>query len=401
MRILCLCDWPIPAGYRWLWSFLPPNDDEVDFCCPRAAPADRARKWGKLLGYYPAHMGLAARALARTKRTEYDAVLAFEAKCGLPYALVRTMDHRPWTMVPRSETVGQGRQKMDRGPRTMDHGRRTLRFAQGRLMDHDGRTMDPSLRSGQAHGRGPRLVILFFSVKGIVTHFLWAARWGMGAVDRILVPARREVEYYARLLGYPRERISLCPVGVHDPGVYGRQPAGETGYVLAGGRSDRDYGTFFEAVSGLACRAVVRTRPWAISGLGAPPNVQVQDMDDPALAQALAGAACVVVPLREVRHAAGLSLIVLGMAAGRPVIATRSGGAEDYVTHGENGLLVEPGDAAGLREAIRYVLEHPDEAARMGTEGRARYVLQHRFEQMAERVRRALVEVCADGGFRV
>lgn len=340
MRILCITDWPITGGYRWLWSFLPPNDDEVDFVCPRAAPADRAGRWGKVLGYYPVHIALAARALARTRRTEYDAVLTFEGKAGLPFAYLRRL-------------------------------------------------------AGQ---RLPPLVILFFSVKGVIMHTLRAARFGMGAVDRILVPSHGEMGYYERLLGYPRERMEFCPVGVHDPGVFGRQPAAGGGYVFSGGRSDRDYRTLFEAVAGLGCRAEVRTQPFALRGLTAPPNVRVGGMAGYAeLGEALAGARCVVVPLQEVRHAAGLSLIVLAMAAGRPVIATRAGGAEEYVTHGENGLLVEPGDAAGLREAIGFVLGHPEEAARMGMEGRARYVLQHSFELMAGRVRRALVEVCAEG----
>ena len=45
------------------------------------------------------------------------------------------------------------------------------------------------------------------------------------------------------------------------------------------------------------------------------------------------------------------SMIALeALFAGRPVIATRGGGPEDFIVEGENGWLVPPGDAAALAE---------------------------------------------------
>ena len=44
------------------------------------------------------------------------------------------------------------------------------------------------------------------------------------------------------------------------------------------------------------------------------------------------------------------------LAAGRAVIASRVGGLPEIITHGENGLLVEPGDVAALREMLKLVL---------------------------------------------
>src|SRR5258708_38613706 len=38
-------------------------------------------------------------------------------------------------------------------------------------------------------------------------------------------------------------------------------------------------------------------------------------------------------------------------AAGRPVVASRLGGMAEFVTHGLNGLLFEPGDPASLAAA--------------------------------------------------
>jgi glycosyltransferase involved in cell wall biosynthesis len=45
--------------------------------------------------------------------------------------------------------------------------------------------------------------------------------------------------------------------------------------------------------------------------------------------------------------------VVEALAAGTPVLATATGGVAEVVRDGENGLLVPPGDAAALGEAIR------------------------------------------------
>ena len=69
--------------------------------------------------------------------------------------------------------------------------------------------------------------------------------------------------------------------------------------------------------------------------------------------------------------------IVEAMAAGRPVIASAVGGIPEIVVHGDTGLLVPPGDAAALADAIAALLAHPDLARAMGLRGRAR--AQERF----------------------
>ena len=61
-------------------------------------------------------------------------------------------------------------------------------------------------------------------------------------------------------------------------------------------------------------------------------------------------------------------VIVEGMLARRPVIASAAGGALEIMT-GESGLLVAPGDATALRSAITRLLENPELARRLAEEG--------------------------------
>jgi glycosyltransferase involved in cell wall biosynthesis len=60
------------------------------------------------------------------------------------------------------------------------------------------------------------------------------------------------------------------------------------------------------------------------------------------------------------------------MASGRPVVATAVNGVPDLVEPGATGLLATPGDPASLAAAVTWMLDHPEEARRMGSQGRDR-----------------------------
>ena len=60
---------------------------------------------------------------------------------------------------------------------------------------------------------------------------------------------------------------------------------------------------------------------------------------------------------------------VEAMAAGVPVVASATGGLVDIVEDGVTGLLVRPGDAAALAEAVRGLVADPARAAAMGRAG--------------------------------
>jgi glycosyltransferase involved in cell wall biosynthesis len=65
-------------------------------------------------------------------------------------------------------------------------------------------------------------------------------------------------------------------------------------------------------------------------------------------------------------------VIVEGMLARRPVIATAAGGALEIVLPQQTGLLVAPGSVAELHDALQRLLANPAEAARLAAAGRER-----------------------------
>nr|MCU0282122.1 glycosyltransferase family 4 protein [Acidimicrobiia bacterium] len=70
-------------------------------------------------------------------------------------------------------------------------------------------------------------------------------------------------------------------------------------------------------------------------------------------------------------------------AFGRPVVATTVGGLPDAVEDGVTGLLVPPADPPALARALVKLLSDPDEALRMGAEGRAVAEVRYSWEPIA------------------
>lgn len=60
------------------------------------------------------------------------------------------------------------------------------------------------------------------------------------------------------------------------------------------------------------------------------------------------------------------------LASGRPVAATAVNGVPDLVVPGSTGLLAPPARPDALAASVLWLLDHPEEARRMGEQGRAR-----------------------------
>lgn len=68
----------------------------------------------------------------------------------------------------------------------------------------------------------------------------------------------------------------------------------------------------------------------------------------------------------------GLGTAILdAQAVGLPVIATRTGGIPEIVSHGENGILVPPRDPRALADAICDLAANPELRRRLGESARA------------------------------
>lgn len=323
MKILCLLDNVVKPGDRWLWNYLPSNDDEVDFLVTTKW-VDSFQKWGKLLNYYPAFLQMGLQALLKTRRTHYDLVVAWQGKNGFPYAVLRSI-------------VGQ---------------------------------------------TSPPLIILGFSLQGVVNHFLGLVRFGLRSVSRVTVITPIEVEPYRRRLALGPEKLCYSPLGWYDSvKQYENQEVRKSAalnqagkFIYTFGRSYRDYGTLARAVEGTDVKIKLSGRAFNLAGIKLPHNIETtgwlnyQEMEDHLFESQFC-----VVPLQHISHSSGETSLLHSMSFGKAIVATRSPGTETYVEHGRTGLLVEPGDVQAMRQAILELWSNPDVAAQMGKEGRRRF----------------------------
>jgi glycosyltransferase involved in cell wall biosynthesis len=86
---------------------------------------------------------------------------------------------------------------------------------------------------------------------------------------------------------------------------------------------------------------------------------------------------------------------VEAMAAGTPVIGTRSGAIPETVQHGATGLLVEKNDPKGLANAMLQLLRSSELREKMGRAGRARALQHFTWEHVTEKMSANYKKLCA------
>ncbi len=256
-----------------------------------------------------------------------------------------------------------------------------------------------------------------------------AFRWlrPQRGIDLFLVHAGLQLRLATRQLGLPAARTRLLPYQV-DPAFWSPVDGPQERLIASAGLEYRDYPVLIDAVRGLPLEAVIAAGSrWSrhrdsARAADLPDNVRVTTLDYQALRDLYARCRFVVVPLHDVENQAGVTTILEAMAMGRAVIVTLTRGQRDVVRgrlctrHGlgsepiggpaafgvrgdlaaaETGLYVPPGDPEALRRAIVHLLDHPDEAERMGSAGRRLVEQVFNLDAFVDRVAAALTGVAA------
>lgn len=81
------------------------------------------------------------------------------------------------------------------------------------------------------------------------------------------------------------------------------------------------------------------------------------------------------------------TVILEAMASGKPVVATRSGGANEMVLDGETGLLIPVGDVEKGVEALGALIENESLRLEMGKAGRSRVLKEYSLKAFEEKIR--------------
>jgi phosphatidylinositol alpha-mannosyltransferase len=195
-----------------------------------------------------------------------------------------------------------------------------------------------------------------------------AERW-LGGACKVL-PNGVEVDRFTKADPWPTERPAVLFVGRHEPRkglevlleAFARLP-GDAVLWVAG-----------EGPETARLRQEVPSASGRVEWLG--------HLSDDEMARRLRAAAALCAPSL---HGESFGVVLLeAMAAGTPVVASDIAGYRDVARHRREALLVPPGDAAALSEALRRVLSDWQLAAGLVEAGAARAAT-FSMDRLAER----------------
>jgi glycosyltransferase involved in cell wall biosynthesis len=206
--------------------------------------------------------------------------------------------------------------------------------------------------------------------------------------DRVIVhteQARKRLTDY----GVPAGRLAKVAHGfLHDDHAPLPEPLAPLGdapirFLLFGKiKPYKGVDLIIEAVRRMApedrarCRVEVVGKPYmdvapllaAAADLGDHVMFDFRFVEDGELARLLAGADVLVFPYREIDMS---GVLMTGLRAGRPIIASGIGGFAELLENDRSGLLVPPGDPAALSTAMCRLIREPATRERLSVETRA------------------------------
>jgi glycosyltransferase involved in cell wall biosynthesis len=187
----------------------------------------------------------------------------------------------------------------------------------------------------------------------------------IGKLDRFaVVPSGIDRERFGRVRGQGKQQPDWfgCPAGSQIVGSVGwlTDIKGHQFLIEAVSKLKNDFPSLHLVIVGSGDRYDGLLQQAELAGLGDAVHF-LGHRDD--VESCLAGMDLFVLP--SLNEGMGRALVE-AMAAGLPVIASRVGGIPTVISHEHTGLLVPPGNAGALADAIRRLLDRPDWAKQLG-----------------------------------
>ena len=225
------------------------------------------------------------------------------------------------------------------------------------------------------------------------------------AIDRFITYSRWQQRFIEDRWKISPERVLWTPFMVDNDFFAAKHVVPKSGLrpqICAVGLERRDYDTLLRAVEDLDVHVVIAAAsPWSKRSEGIataiPSNVTFQKFTQYDLRQLYADSAFTVMPLQNVKFQAGVTAILESLAMGKAVICSRVPGQTDVVVDGENGRYVPPEDSSALRSEICELLSRPEDAARLGANGRNLVEREMSLELYVQRLTGYLRDAIADG----
>lgn len=279
---------------------------------------------------------------------------------------------------------------------------------------HQGRDYWPCILAAKLAGRGTRVVAtrhLMMIPRGLSRKFLLRCADVIavsravedvvrahlrGPAERIhqiycgtdfskLLPTRTPAaEKFREHMGWPADATVLAVIGTFHPPLGKGQPE----FLEAAAALKKDFPKARFAIIGYGeMEAELKAQ---IVALGLEKVAAVHPFQDE-IALCMAAIDVLVHPTRK-GEAFGL-VVVEALASGRPVIASRKDGIAECFTDGVHGFLLPPGDVPALTNALRGLLQNPEQGRRFGAAGCAHVRAKFSREELARQTRELYLQL--------
>lgn len=186
-------------------------------------------------------------------------------------------------------------------------------------------------------------------------------------VDAFFVYSTVEKSIYSRFFGIPESKFHMIHWGSQSPEVDGL-PGLIKPFIAAVGGQGRDYALLADAMRQLPDITLeIVGSAESVEGVDFPSNVRVRvGLPMRQVHELMAASEFLVLPLRDTRVPCGHVTVVTAMQLGKPTLATRSPGIEDYVIPGLTGDFFEPLSHQSLATKIAQLWNAPQRISSLG-----------------------------------
>lgn len=199
-------------------------------------------------------------------------------------------------------------------------------------------------------------------------------------VDNIIVFSKNEIEYYSKIFEMPKEKFIFENLGISEIKV--QREYNEKDYILAPGRSNRDYNFLIEAMKDdkydvrIICDELSKDKC---------ENIKIYNnvMGDKYYAM-LKNAYCVVIPLKDKNISSGQLVLLQAMQLRKPIIVTDAKGVKDYIVDGYNGLIIDKSKEELIRALEK--LKNPEIYDTLAENAYKEYVEKHSLLKLGENI---------------
>jgi glycosyltransferase involved in cell wall biosynthesis len=196
---------------------------------------------------------------------------------------------------------------------------------------------------------------------------------------------------------YPRAADRLAYARWGGTGDDDFETATDKGYIFTGGRTNRDFGTVFEAFSQVDCPSVIVAGRDVRFPVDVPEHISIfRDVPPEHFQRLLQGASIVVVALKRPDVSSGQVVLNRAMRSGKPVVVTATAGLDEYVTDGEDAIFVAPGDVGDLLDKLVWLLDNSNRRRELGLAARRTYETSFNSRVFARELFEKLSVVCED-----